>query len=220
MLCHPVFSHYSLDMPIDSDDCAFVLELAYVMSEAFSRKAKRAQIFRELLSHYLGTDIERMELNKADTDGSITTAGVLLLNVEVKSELGSGSIGCTYIKSTAYYAEFIKSYYEKKLSALTQTRCPAFLLYLVGPHLGITGAAYIDKIVCDPLTPILPLYFLPHERKKMEAIAYAVRALKNGIAELKSYYHDYQRLDKTRRRYHQLQFPYIDSVTVDNEMRY
>ncbi|CAG8606076.1 6988_t:CDS:2, partial [Paraglomus occultum] len=140
---------------------------SFIQSEVYS--------LPELLSDYLGMNIDQLEVNKADMDGSIMVAGVLLLNVEVKTELG--------------------------------------------PHLRIAGATYIDKIVCDLLTPILPLYlyFLPHEWKKMEAVACAVHALKNGITELKFYYSDYQyqELDNhNTNRHHQLQFLYIDFVFV------
>ena len=117
---------------------------------------------KNMLGKYLeSTFVEYKFDNNRSTDGSIMFINgdfeTLLLNTEVKPEIGIGN-GCPYIQGTAYYTEFIKKF--QKTDIIKKSRFPVFLLQIAGPWLGVSGAAYTKKAVCEHLTPMMPLFVI------------------------------------------------------------
>nr|CAG8602539.1 15414_t:CDS:2 [Entrophospora candida] len=110
---------------------------------------------------------------------------VPLLNLEVKPEIGMGN-GCAYVQSTVYYVEFIKKFTNSP--AISQSQFPVFLVYLAGPYMGVAGAVFMGKPVCEPLTPVMPLFYLPHHEKIILETAYVVKALKIALINLETFY--------------------------------
>ena len=59
------------------------------------------------------------------------------------------------------------------------------LLHLTGPYLGVVGAVFTDKAVCQPLTAVLPLYYVDYNYRMMQDTARVFRALKIALTELR-----------------------------------
>ncbi|RUS19244.1 hypothetical protein BC937DRAFT_87785 [Endogone sp. FLAS-F59071] len=190
------------DIQPDEDDLAFILNLSYEMcSLSFKNENGRRYSFQALISEYLERSLVNYTLQgNRCTDGSIFAKhsyDILLLNLEVKPELGIGH-ACPYLQSCLYYAEHI----SKTLShAPNPSRLPAFLLYLAvtlstfssnnsytGPYLGIAAAVFLERPVCEPITPLMPLFYLPHNKSMMLQTARSFKALKIALANLEEFY--------------------------------
>ncbi|CAJ0883074.1 7111_t:CDS:10, partial [Entrophospora sp. SA101] len=93
-------------------------------------------------------------------------------------------------------------------------------------EIGVSGAAYTKKAVCEPLTPTMPLFVIPQsstsyneEYGLMHQTACVLCALKNKLANLKKWYEDFQhKIPKiTATSSSQLHFPYINFITIKGE---
>lgn len=83
-----------------------------------------------------------------------------------------------------------------------------------GPYVGVAGAVFLDLPVCEPLTPVMPLFYLPHNKHMMLQTARMFKALKVAIADLEAFYSqlfDQQHLNSRQ----QLTYPYINSVKIN-----
>ena len=160
-----------------------------------------------------------------------------LVTLEGKPEIGLGS-GCAFLELSAYYVEFLRRLRES--SSVSSSRFPTFLVYLAGgciyiyvhipvcisvtefsffsftgPYVGVAGAAFLDVPVCEPLTPVMPLFFLPHNKCMMAEVARALKSLKVAIADLESFYDDLTKNPPSGLQ--QLTFPYVNTVVVNGD---
>jgi hypothetical protein len=202
-LSHPVFTRFvdrissssSSEMVLEREDFQFVIEVCNSMSNDYATEGNRTKAFTDLLNAFLGSEFHSHSLAKPDkntqfhTDGSITTSlphfksiNALLLNREDKNEKGQGGSDA-YLQNAAYYCKWHNNMKE----LVNVSTCPSFLMELVGPAICISGAVYQDFISIDPLTPMLYLFFLPHN-PLMTQLARVFKALKLGLIELKEYY--------------------------------
>ncbi|CAJ0884315.1 16997_t:CDS:2, partial [Entrophospora sp. SA101] len=77
------------------------------------------------------------------------------------------------------------------------------------PYVGIAAIIFSgDKFLCDPLTPLLPLFYLHHYQKFMDHLAQTFCAFKKALDALDYYYMDPPKILPS-----QLEFPYINSFT-------
>ncbi|CAG8702326.1 398_t:CDS:2 [Funneliformis caledonium] len=163
----------------------FVLELTEEMSDPFPNEDARTSAFHHLLET-IGIKLNKIIITGCTTDGSVLTkdGSMLMINLEVKPELGEGN-GCPYIQGITFYGKKVADYLEGK-EAL---RLPCFVLYLAGPFLGIAGIIHTkNKIVTDPLVGPLLLMFLQYDREQMTQIARMFTALKSAYYTLCKYY--------------------------------
>ena len=137
----------------------------------------------------------------------------MLVNMELKKELGLGG-GCPYLQSTGYYLKFIHKYEGYEVSRLS--RLPCLLVYVSGPYFGVAGAVFLGLPIIEPLTPLMPLFDLPHNERLLLETARVLQALKIAVGELEAYY---GRLANQASSLEtpQTSFPYVDSVRIDEE---
>ena len=189
---------------IEREDCEFVVNVCKSISGDFTDESCRTRAFSTLLNGYLGSSLHSRGLvipndngrKPYETEASIMgllplfTSGIVpfLLNREDKNEKGQGG-GDTYLQNACYYAKFHGQ--SINLELIRASCCPTFLVELVGPAICISGAVYHEFISIDPLTPMLYLFFLPHNPLMMQ-LARVFKALKMGLLELKEYYEKLQ----------------------------
>jgi len=123
--------------------------------------------FIEIVEQYFRRTCERTFFGKTHTDGCITMRkGLLwipLAILEVKPELGIGS-GCPYVQATAYYGRYIvdglsEAHTKDHEQLWYSSCCPAILIHLTGPYVGIAGSVYSQQASLDHLSPVIPLLF-------------------------------------------------------------
>ena len=76
----------------------------------------------------------------------------MLVNVEVKNEIGSGG-GAIHIQNAAFAAAHALQ--AKKVRR--KSVCPTLLIELAGPNMSLSGAVYTDVALCDQLSPMVSL---------------------------------------------------------------
>lgn len=86
--------------------------------------------------------------------------------------------------------------------------CPALLMTIAGPHMGICAAVQGRGPCVDPVVPLLPLLVLKHDRRMMVAVTRALKATKICLRDLKVYYNNLSDSDPSREDINQLIFPY------------
>ena len=80
--------------------------------------------------------------------------------------------------------------------------------------MGIAGAAFLDKAICEPLTPIVPLFYINHNENILYQTAHMLKSLKVALGKLRNIY-DNQSFEYDDVNFlSQLSFPYINSVTI------
>jgi len=180
---------------LSQEDCDFVLEVCKQMSAEYPSEKDRMNAFNKLLSEYLKYEVSPGNIsrpNKGDvtTDGSLEvqigeSVKALVLSVEVKPELGKGNC-CAYMEGLHYKGIFAA---REAMNNIVKKGCiPSFLLLLVGPFFQVHGTIYLQRLHSDPLTPLLPLFILRHDRKMMGNLTACFRALKNAVqSQMQSY---------------------------------
>lgn len=88
--------------------------------------------------------------------------------------------------------------------------------FIPGPYLGVAGAAFLEKPICEPLVPVMPLFILPHNERMLLETARLFKALKIALSDLEKFYDqlsNQQDLDISGLN-DQLCYPYIDHVKI------
>jgi hypothetical protein len=106
---------------------------------------------------------------------------IMAANNELGVGTGSASEQCVglYCKSLTW---------PETRFARDRCTCPAVLLSLCGPYFSASVATHGVGVAVDPVTPMLPLLVLPHDRPMMEATARALAATKRCVNNLVAYY--------------------------------
>ena len=164
------------------------------------------QKFFQLLEDEFKVTFQRMQYRKAETDGFFIHLGGMLVNVEVKNELGLGG-GAIHVKNAAYVAAH--AFQAKKIRG--KSICPTLLIELAGPNMSLSGAVYTDMALCDQLSPMVSLLWQPHSRLMVQA-AKCFAAIRKALPSLRSFY---EALDKQAMQQQeltrQLENPYATS---------
>jgi hypothetical protein len=186
-------------------DCAFALRMSEAMSEPYITEEERLVKFWKLFEGEFGVVGQRIEINNARTDGSVIhPRGGMLLNVEGKNEIGSGGRSI-HVQNAAYHAAYVVQRSCDRIRGVSV--CPSILIELAGPNLSLSGAVFGECAVCDPLTPMISLLWLPHS-PLMTRAARCFGALRKALPALECFYNDMASvLIPTR----QLDFPYPTS---------
>lgn len=114
------------------------------------------------------------------------------LLVQVKNEAKSTSTN-PYMQGNLYYYQFWR-HEPRCYSNLHQfSCCPALLLELVGPSLRVSGLAFADRVMCQPLMPAISLLNMAAlDREQMAAAAQALVALRCSVHANRQSYSDLQ----------------------------
>jgi len=197
-----------------------VLELSSILGELSGENevARRGRISRAI-GEYVGFQFSAYYFrDRCNTDGTAmrywdTSFAAMLANLEQKRELGMGE-GCPYLQSGAYYVRFLDKFQSGDVSRLS--RLPSLLLYVAGPYLGVAGAAFLGLPVVEPLTPLVPLFYLPFDEDLMLGAARVLQAVKTAMHELETYY-DRLTSDAPSLVAPQVTYPYLDSVRIADQ---
>ncbi len=209
VLLDPILAQVSHDCecatPTDAD-CKFAGLVASAMSQAFADEEQRMQTFWQLLEDEFNVTFQRAKYHQAETDGSFIHLGGMLVNIEVKNEIGSGG-GAIHIQNAAYAAAH--AFQAKKVRG--KSVCPTLLIELAGPNMSLSGAVYTDMALCDQLSPMVSLLWQPHSRLMVQA-ARCFAAIRNALPSLRSFYEalDQQALEQQEPT-RQLEYPYKTS---------
>lgn len=162
----------------NAEDCTFVMRLCNAMAQVYEAEENRHEaLFNLLLSHVPGIQITVAKRGEGRCDILIGKK----VYVEVKKEMES--------TNNDSFAE-CSSYYYQDLSCAPFLKCPvpAYILQIMGPNLIISGIVYGEHVLIDRLAPPLWLVPQPHNNGVMTEIAKVIKALKNAIYSLVSYY--------------------------------
>ena len=189
-------------------DCNFTARVASAMSANFTTEGERIDKFWELLEHENCVKFQHIRFGDARTDGSLThPKGGLLMNIEVKNEVGSGG-GAIHVQNAAFAAQYAAG----QARVLRQySTCPTLLIELAGPNMSFSGAVFSNVLVCDQLTPMVSLLWQPHSPLMLQA-ARCFAALRMALPRLLAYYGSVQ--SQVSRQ--QLDFPYPTSFTASD----
>lgn len=209
VLLDPILAQVSYDCeyaaPSDAD-CQFAALVASSMSGTFANEEVRMKRFWELLDEEFNVTFQRAIYNTAETDGSFLHLGGLLVNIQVKNEIGSGG-GAVHVQNAAYAAAH--AFQTAKVRRVSV--CPTLLIELAGPNLSLSGAVFSDMATCDQLSPMVSLLWQPHSRLMVQA-ARCFAAIRKALPSLRSFY---EALDREAPRQQvptrQLEYPYSAS---------
>ena len=201
---------------LDAQAITTVLELSEVLCVLSEQdEGSRARKVKEILNKYVGLNfVDYCFQDHCRTDGSIVREwgeSKAVANMELKQELGMGG-GCPYLQSSAYFTKFIHE--SKNTDALRLSRFPALLVYVAGLYIGVAGAAFLGLPVVEPMTPMMPLYYLTQNERLLLATARMLSALKTALVDLDKYYNGLAQGQKTSPSTQQLTFPYVDCVYI------
>ncbi len=209
VLMDPILAQVSHDceyaIPTDTD-CKFATLVASRMSNAFANEDDRMHAFWDLLEHAFHVSFDRAVYAKAETDGSFMHLGGLLVNIEVKNEVGSGG-GAIHVQSAAYAAAHAFQASKIRRNCV----CPTLLIELAGPNMSLSGAVLADMALWDQLTPMVSLLWQPHSHLMLQA-ARCFAAIRRAFPQLRSFYEAMDQQDREHQApQRQLEYPYSTS---------
>lgn len=209
-LVSPVFAQFLHDAsaPCTGDAHREALAVARLVTEMpapFLKEEERARAFRAILQPFLGETVRPLHpsgtASPVVADGCITarmsdddTCEVLLYIEEDKVELGTGD---PWFQGQAYYQRFWDTVRDAgsgdsggAAALFERDARPALFLELVGPNLRVSALASLEgnRVLCEPLTPYLSLLAITGQPRALEAVAAALRALRNALGGLRAHY--------------------------------
>lgn len=193
-LVSPIFSAFLRDAAAENlgvcdAEGAAVAKLVQEMPGYFPKESLRLAAFVAALEPYLGCKLTRSMPDAASssaiTDASIVSQdeGYLLALVEAKNELGSAD---PMFQGQRYYQLFWEKAERRGSPLYEHDARPALFLELVGPNLRVSALASLvgNRVLCEPLTPFLPLLALTGQPDSLRRLAATLRALRNAVAAL------------------------------------
>lgn len=211
VLLDPILAQVSYDCeygtPSDAD-CKFAALVALTMSAAYDNEELRMRKFWELLGKEFDVTFVSAKYDSAVTDGSVLHLGGLLVNIQVKNEIGSGG-GAIHVQNAAYAAAH--AFQADRVRRISV--CPTLLVELAGPNMSLSGAVFTTIATCDQLSPMISLLWQPHSRLMLQA-ARCFAAIRKALPSLRSFYEE---LDEEALKHQapkrQLEYPYSASFT-------
>lgn len=107
--------------------------------------------FSQLLQDEFRVTFQRATFGQAETDGCVLRLGGLLVNTEVKNEIGSGAGAAVQVQNAANAAAH--DFQADRVSCISVG--PTLLMQLAGPNMSLSGAVIADIATCDQLSPWL-----------------------------------------------------------------
>ncbi|KAG1851653.1 hypothetical protein F4604DRAFT_1592308, partial [Suillus subluteus] len=190
-LLEPIFAKFVDDcqdyQPTDQDN-DFVRKLSENMSSFYPDEHSRMKVFRELLHGY-GITLHSSPIGstKCTTDGHLMSTDGDFVQVisEGKNEIGSGGAE-PFAQAMLYYRKILKesnAEIEKFQSVL-----PCIHIIVFGACIGFAGSVFIEKVQCDVLAPIIPLFWHSTDLRMQVMAARTFGALKIANEKLTNLY--------------------------------
>ncbi|EFJ11122.1 hypothetical protein SELMODRAFT_426530 [Selaginella moellendorffii] len=176
-LISPVFANFldsCQETEVRPQDSAFVYELCRESSKAYADEQQRRLMLFKLLKKYLDN---KFVFEKTKSGIAISCGGWLLAFVAVRNEQGCG--GDPFIQACRYYVDHLAANVDDEM--LGRGCCPVFLLEVVGPLLRISGAAFTDGPVVEPLR--MGLLLRRRNAGEMDSLCRMVVALRKSLEE-------------------------------------
>jgi hypothetical protein len=216
-LMDPILAQVAEDcekaVPIAAD-CRFAAKVAVHMSEGYRDENSRVDAIHGLLRDEYGQVFHRVTIERGVTDGSLLhRSGALLANLEVRNETGTGG-GAIHVQNAAYAAS--NAVAPKSITVREKSVCPTLLIELAGPNMSLSGAVFGKQAMCDPLSPMVSLLWLPHSPLMLQA-ARCFAALRRALPVLDHFYDSLELLQQPPAR--QLEYPYPCSFTDSSGAR-
>ena len=165
-------------------DCHFTERVADSMSRAYDDEDGRLKAVWKLFLEEFNCSMLRITIGNGMTDGSYIFYNGLVLNMEIKNEIGLGG-GSPHIQNAGYSASHASSDGSKIVRSLSV--CPSLLLELAGPNMSLSGSVFSACAICDQLTPMVTLLWLPHSPLMLQA-ARCFSALRKALSSLEKFY--------------------------------
>jgi hypothetical protein len=191
-LMHPVLAQFVDDLktgPMTAQDYSFTLKLCSAMCTTYAAASQRLSASTLLLEEYFGCGILNTVLGNdcavrvqcGKNQSQIAVPFVMAANNEVGVGTGSAPEQCVGL-----YCKILT--WSETRYVQDRCICPAVLLSLCGPYFSVSVATHGAGVAVDPVTAMLPLLVLPHDRPMMEATARALAATKRCVNNLIAYY--------------------------------
>ena len=167
-------------------DCRFTLKVSTAMSLAYPDGESRAEALWDLLRSEFGISLTRIKLGSGETDGSVMgyNGNGLVLQLGVKNEIGCGG-GSVHIENAAFSALFAAQEHNKL--ARDKSVCPTLLMEVAGPNMSLSGSVFAACSLCDQLTPMVSLLWMPRSPLMLQA-ARCFGALRKALRTLSQFY--------------------------------
>ena len=184
-------------------DCRFAALVANSMSEGYVDEKARVAEFHRLMHEEYKEQFTRICMERGVTDGSLVhRSGALRANLEVKNEVGMGG-GAIHVQNAAYAASHAVGKLNESIRG--SCVCPTLLIEVAGPNMSISGAVFGRTAMCDPLSPMVSLLWLPHSPLMLQA-ARCFAAIRRALPALDAFYDSLHLAEQPPTR--QLDFPY------------
>ncbi|CAG8584901.1 6604_t:CDS:1 [Paraglomus occultum] len=196
------FVRHSTDQSIQPSKISYdaSVELCDAMAKIYRGENERCQALETVLSQEFGLEFAEITLSNNSRPDGISMHEISLPNPkdrsrtyqehvaiiirESKNEI-EGATKDPYLQATCSYSKFWSQSKLKDLRA--KSNCPSMLFCSAGPWFCICGAVFLDTIIVDPLTdmiPLMPTNGMMHYMK----IARVMEALKTAHNDLAGYY--------------------------------
>jgi hypothetical protein len=155
---------------LDQEDYTFTNEFCTAMGNVYPSEEERTEDINHRLSEYFGEPMSgisgmtgswRNDVGVMVTCGSSPVNAVAILHAKYKNELCE--TGAPDLQNIAHFMRIV----EEAHFARARTVCPALLLTIAGPHVGIAAAAPARGPCVDPVFPLLPLLVLKQDKRMM-----------------------------------------------------
>lgn len=195
-----------------------IRELSVQLSHLETIEKNQEKLFKKFLNYIFidlnpALTIENYKDSAYNTDGTVikrvSGTEFVILNLEVKTDWGTQQ--CSYLQNAAYYAKFMKTYWNANGQYTEKTSYPCFLLTLdgknlflnflmvitvvytffkfyLGQQLTISGAIMSNVICIDKLTPTIPLDMAFYDSHTAIVAARAISALITCLQNLQNHY--------------------------------
>ena len=188
-------------------DCSFTERVAESMSRAYDDEDSRLVAVWDLFREEFGCSLVRITVGNGTTDGSYICCNGLVLNLEIKNEIGTGG-GSPHIQNAGYSSSHASSVGSKLIRDISV--CPTLLVELAGPNMSLSGSVFSACAICDQLTPMVSLLWLPHSPLMLQA-ARCFGAVRKALRSLENLY---IALSKQTEPGRQLEYPYPNTFTA------
>ncbi|KAG2446660.1 hypothetical protein HYH02_008230 [Chlamydomonas schloesseri] len=178
------------DTAVDQTVINVASQLCCIGADIWDNEAQLTKRIRGLLLPFLEDEmVTTIESGFADSSVSPDWAlgdspknpTNLFLIAEVKP--GIGGTGDSHFQGANYHVHFWRQ--RSKSSIFKSTRCPAFLLEVVGPHARLSAVAWLNRVTIFPLTPLLNLLPAhPVTDQLLMPVARMLAALRAGLRKL------------------------------------
>ncbi|KAG1717211.1 hypothetical protein EDB19DRAFT_1654662, partial [Suillus lakei] len=190
-LLEPIFAKFVDDcqnhQPTVRDN-DFVLQLSKTMSSFYPDELRRMDAFRKVLHDYgIILNASMVGSTKGTTNGHLLSINGKFVQViaEGKNEIGGGGAE-PFAEAMLYYRKFMEDL-KNEIPNLRSV-IPCIHIIVFGACIGFAGSVFIEKVQCDVLVPVIPLFWHSRDLHMQVMAARTFGALKIAIEKLTNLY--------------------------------